>query len=71
MAPRGTGGRPPVVRPVVQRPAVLARRTPLWRRLLALVGLGSVSIVAGVVIAVIVGALAAAVLVALTSAVTS
>jgi hypothetical protein len=50
---------------------VLARRTPLWRRLLALVGLGSVSIVAGVVIAVIVGALAAAVLVALTSAVTS
>lgn len=56
---------PAVVREVPTKPY---RRTPLWRRLLALVGLGTISAVLGAIIAIVVAAAAIATMLLLTSA---
>lgn len=56
---------PAVVREVPTKPY---RRTPIWRRLLALVGLGTISAVLGAIIAIIVAAAAIATMLLLASA---
>jgi hypothetical protein len=69
VTPRAPGGRAPALRPVQQQAAVTYRRTPLWRRALAVVGLGGMSVVLGVLLAIVAGAVLVGLFLAVTDAV--
>ncbi len=51
------GGRAPVVREVVQMPMRPYRRTPIWRRMLSIVGIGAMSTLLAAITAIIIGTL--------------
>lgn len=78
LAPRGrplpepqlaaTGRRTAPAAVLREQPTKPYRRTPLWRRLLALVGLGTLSAVLGAIIAIVLAAAAIATILLLTSA---
>jgi hypothetical protein len=71
VAPRAPGGRAPAVQVVEHGPAQPYRRTPAWRRLLALVGLGSIGVIGGILVAIVLGTLAVATVLFLSNAVAS
>lgn len=60
--------RPMATAAVREAPAVLCRRTPLWRRFLALVGLGAMGTAIGAIVAILLAGLAIGVLWALSGA---
>jgi hypothetical protein len=59
------GRRPPMVQVVEQLPVRRHKRTPWWRRLLALFGTGAIGVVTGAVLAVILAGLVAGAFLAL------
>lgn len=60
--------RPVGTAAVREAPTVLYKRTPIWRRLLAVVGLGAISTALGAIVAIVLAAAAIAALWALSGA---
>ena len=60
--------RPVATAAVREAPTVLYRRTPIWRRFLALIGLGAMGTAIGAIVAIVLAGLAIAVLWALSGA---